>query len=237
MLVSVSNPFGDIMDHAKYRTLVYFNGSVVYTTAGKLVTSCDLDMHFAPFDSQTCYINVDSWTYPDNMVKLSNRSSTVDTSQYQPNGQGELIDTEVIVQHESFDVGTFTNLFFVFYLQRKPLFYCSVLVFPVAMLSVVRILPIILPADSSEKISLEITVILSLIVFQLVKTEKVPETSDYVRLMCRYTKHTLMAVNIHTHTHTNTQTYHITHTHTHTYTRTNKHTHKHAHTHAHAHAH
>ena len=151
-----------------------------------MVTSCDLDMHTSPFDVQRCFINMDSWTYLESMVKLTNKSRTVDISQYQPNGQWELIGTEVYVKRETFSVGSFTKIFFVFRLQRKPLFYCYVLLIPVAMLSFIMILPFMLPADSGEKISLEITVILSFTVFQLVIAEKVPETSDYIPIMCKY---------------------------------------------------
>ena len=144
-------------------------------------------MRYSPFDAQTCYINVDSWTYNDNLVKLSNMSSTVKTDQYQPNGQWKLIDTEIVVRREAFNAGSFTSVYFIFHLERKPLFYCSVLLVPIAMLSFIMILPFMLPADSGEKISLEITVILSFTVFQLVIAEKVPETSDYIPIMCKYT--------------------------------------------------
>ena len=81
---------------------------------------------------------------------------------------------ELLVQREKFAKGSFKKLYFVFNIQRKPLFFSCMLIIPVAMLSLFRFFRVILvtvllymlPADSCEKISSEITVNLSFSVLQ-----------------------------------------------------------------------
>ena len=54
------------------------------------------------------------------------------------------------------------------------------LIFPCTLISAVAILGFLLPPASGEKVNLEITVLLSLAVFQLVVLELMPPTGDTV---------------------------------------------------------
>ena len=211
---SASEAYGDILDHEKFRVMIRSNGKVTYYTAGKTETACVLDLTFYPFDVQSCYIQIDSWTYPESKVKLTNLSSEINVRFYRPNGQWELTATKVIVERDSFEM-TFAKLLFVLYLRRKPLFYGMVLVIPITILSFLMVLAFMLPAESGEKIGLEMTVILSMTVFQLLIAENVPDTSDYVPIMGKSIR---CASHTHTHTHAHTHTHTHAHTHTHTHT-------------------
>ena len=63
-------------------------------------------------------------------------------------------------------------------LERRPLFYLLNLIFPCSVISTVAILTFLLPPESGEKVSLCITVLLSLAVFLLVVSETMPPTSE-----------------------------------------------------------
>ena len=63
-------------------------------------------------------------------------------------------------------------------LKRRPLFYMLNLMFPCCLISTVAILSFLLPPESGEKVSLCITVLLSLAVFLLVVSESMPPTSE-----------------------------------------------------------
>ena len=71
-----------------------------------------------------------------------------------------------------------TSVFPVFQLERLPLFYLLNLMFPCMLISSMALLGFLLPPDSGEKVSLEITVLLSLAVFLLVVSETMPPTSE-----------------------------------------------------------
>ena len=182
MNFSASEAYGDILNHDKFRAVIRSGGEVSYYTAGKTQTACVLDLTFYPFDVQSCYIQIDSWTYPESKVKLTNLSSELNVRFYRPNGQWTIENTKVIVERESFEL-QFAKLLFIVYLRRKPLFYCMVLVIPITLLSFLVVLSFMLPAESGEKIGLEMTVILSMTVFQLLIAENVPDTSDYVPII------------------------------------------------------
>ena len=70
----------------------------------------------------------------------------------------------------------------IFYLQikfkRRPLYYIFNLILPCTFVSMVALLSFFLPPESGEKISLGITVLLSLTVFLLLVAETMPPTSD-----------------------------------------------------------
>ena len=65
-----------------------------------------------------------------------------------------------------------------FQLVRKPQFYVLSLLFPCILISSMAILGFILPPESGEKVSMEITVLLSVAVFMLMVSETMPPTSE-----------------------------------------------------------
>ena len=64
-----------------------------------------------------------------------------------------------------------------FQFKRRPLYYLFNLVIPTMFLSLVAMLTFFLPPESGEKISLGITVLLSLTVFLLLVAETMPPTN------------------------------------------------------------
>lgn len=72
----------------------------------------------------------------------------------------------------------YPDVTFYLKMKRKPLFYLMNLVFPCMLISTVACLGFILPPDSGEKVSLEITVLLSLAVFLMVVSETMPPSSE-----------------------------------------------------------
>jgi nicotinic acetylcholine receptor len=91
----------------------------------------------------------------------------------------------VYVYVEMYEGEPYTNLRFIFYLRRKPLFHITTVILPCVTLSLLALLVFILPADAGEKITLGITVLLSFSVFQLLVANTLPETSDYVPIICK----------------------------------------------------
>ena len=63
-------------------------------------------------------------------------------------------------------------------LRRKPNFYLTSLVVPSALITLLAVLGYYLPVESGEKVSLQITVMLSLAVFQLLVADKLPPSAE-----------------------------------------------------------
>lgn len=71
-------------------------------------------------------------------------------------------------------------------LRRKTLFYTVNLIIPCVGISFLSILVFYLPSDSGEKVSLSISILLSLTVFFLLLVEIIPPTSITVPLLGEY---------------------------------------------------
>ncbi|XP_071041885.1 acetylcholine receptor subunit alpha-like 1 [Parasteatoda tepidariorum] len=80
-------------------------------------------------------------------------------------------------------------------LRRKTLFYTVNLIIPCVFISFLSILVFYLPSDSGEKVSLSISIVLSLGVFFLLLSEIIPPTSLTVPLLGKYLLFTMILVS------------------------------------------
>lgn len=73
----------------------------------------------------------------------------------------------------------FPDVTFYLKIRRKPLFYILSVLFPCMLTSSVAILAFLLPPESGEKVSLNVTILLSLTVFLLMVSDQLPASSDH----------------------------------------------------------
>ena len=88
----------DLLDPSKYKVEVSSTGTVTYFVAGSTETFCQMNLRTFPFDVQTCYIKLTSWTYSSAQVNLSAYDPVIDTSVYHESGQWNLHDTLVGIE-------------------------------------------------------------------------------------------------------------------------------------------
>lgn len=81
-------------------------------------------------------------------------------------------------------------------IRRKTLFYTVNLIIPCVGISMLSVLVFYLPSDSGEKISLCISILLSLTVFFLLLVEIIPPTSLTVPLLGKYLLFTMILVTL-----------------------------------------
>lgn len=81
-------------------------------------------------------------------------------------------------------------------LRRKTLFYTVNLIIPCVAISFLSVLVFYLPSDSGEKVSLSISIMLSLGVFFLLLSEIIPPTSLTVPLLGKYLLFTMILVSL-----------------------------------------
>uniref|UniRef100_A0A4W5QD81 Si:ch73-380n15.2 n=1 Tax=Hucho hucho TaxID=62062 RepID=A0A4W5QD81_9TELE len=90
----------------------------------------------------------------------------------------------------------YPDVTFTVTMRRRTLYYGLNLLIPCVLISGLALLVFLLPADSGEKISLGITVLLSLTVFMLLVAEIMPATSDSVPLIGQYFSFAMMIVGL-----------------------------------------
>jgi len=104
--------------------------------------------------------------------------------------------------HETNDDGSeykgklLTDITFFMTLRRKTLFYTVNLIIPCVGISFLTVLVFYLPSDSGEKVTLCISILLSLTVFFLLLAEIIPPTSLAVPLLGKYLLFTMILVSL-----------------------------------------
>ncbi|XP_038570252.1 CHRNA7-FAM7A fusion protein isoform X1 [Micropterus salmoides] len=122
----------------------------------------------------------------------------VDISTYIPNGEWDLVGVPAKRNELYYDCckEPYPDVTFTVTMRRRTLYYGLNLLIPCVLISGLALLVFLLPADSGEKISLGITVLLSLTVFMLLVAEIMPATSDSVPLIAQYFASTMMIVGL-----------------------------------------
>lgn len=125
----------------------------------------------------------------------------LDLSDYYPSVEWDILDIPS-KRHTLFymsccpDMGHFVDITYYITVRRKPLFYTVNLIFPCVGISFLTILVFYLPSDSGEKITLCISILVSLTVFFLLLTEIIPATSIVLPLIGKYLLFTMIMVSL-----------------------------------------
>ncbi|XP_077375101.1 neuronal acetylcholine receptor subunit alpha-7-like isoform X2 [Festucalex cinctus] len=178
------------------RVVVGSSGTCLHLPLAILKSTCSIDLRWFPFDSQKCDLKFGSWTYSGWSLDLE--KSEAELSEYIPNGEwdlGEVTASKHSVTYqccpEPYVAVTYTIM-----LRRRSLFYMVNLIIPCILISILALLVFLLPPDSGEKISLGVTVMLSLIVLMLLSAQMIPPTSDSVPLIVQYFVITMAIVTL-----------------------------------------
>ncbi|KAM6950845.1 neuronal acetylcholine receptor subunit alpha-7a [Lycodopsis pacificus] len=176
--------------------LVNSSGSCSYIPPGIFKSTCKIDVRWFPFDVQRCELKFGSWTYGGWSLDL--KMLEADITGYTANGEWDLIEVVGRRNENSYECceEPYPDITFTLVMRRRTLFYGLNLLIPCVLISTLALLVFLLPADSGEKISLGITVLLSLTVFMLLVAEIMPATSDSVPLIAQYFATTMVIVGL-----------------------------------------
>ncbi|TKS83434.1 Neuronal acetylcholine receptor subunit alpha-9 [Collichthys lucidus] len=163
------------------------DGQVMWDQPAITKSSCSVDVAFFPFDMQQCYLTFGSWTHNGNQMDLINALDSADLTDFVHNVEWEVLGMpakkNVILYGCCSD--PYPDITFTLKLKRHASFYIFNLLIPCMMISFLAPLGFYLPADSGEKVSLGVTVLLALTVFQLLVAESMPP-SESVPLIGKY---------------------------------------------------
>ncbi|XP_050519639.1 neuronal acetylcholine receptor subunit alpha-7 isoform X2 [Diabrotica virgifera virgifera] len=169
--------------------VVKHNGSCLYVPPGIFKSTCKIDITWFPFDDQHCDMKFGSWTYDGNQLDLVlNSVDGGDLSDFITNGEWYLIGMpgkkNTIVYQCCPE--PYVDVTFTIQIRRRTLYYFFNLIVPCVLISSMALLGFTLPPDSGEKLTLGVTILLSLTVFLNLVAEKIPTTSDAVPLIGTY---------------------------------------------------
>ncbi|XP_069078457.1 neuronal acetylcholine receptor subunit alpha-7 isoform X1 [Pleurodeles waltl] len=176
--------------------LVNSSGNCEYLPPGIFKSTCYIDVRWFPFDIQKCKMKFGSWTYDGWSLDLKMQEAI--TSSYTSNGEWDLVGVTGKRSENFYECckEPYLDVTFTVIMRRRTLYYGLNLLIPCVLISALALLVFLLPADSGEKISLGITVLLSLTVFMLLVAEIMPATSDSVPLIAQYFASTMIIVGL-----------------------------------------
>lgn len=189
------------------KATVLHTGLIIWEPPAIYKSACIMDVEFFPFDEQKCAMKFGSWTYDGFEVDLvhvcaSDQDSTeiilngMDFSEFYPNVEWDILSVTAQKNIKMYIccIEPYPDLTFNITMRRKTLFHTVNLILPCIAISFLTVLVFYLPSDSEEKITLCISVLLSLTVFFLLLTEIIPPTSIVIPLIGKYLLFTMVLV-------------------------------------------
>ncbi|XP_050433293.1 acetylcholine receptor subunit alpha-like [Adelges cooleyi] len=202
-IVLYNNADGNFEVTLATKAILHYTGRVEWKPPAIYKSSCEIDVEFFPFDEQTCVLKFGSWTYDGFQVDLrhvdeDNKSRVVDVgvdlSEFYASVEWDILEVPAIRNEKYYTCceEPYLDITFNITMRRKTLFYTVNLIIPCMGISFLTILVFYLPSDSNEKVSLSISILLSLTVFFLLLAEIIPPTSLVVPLLGKFVLFTMI---------------------------------------------
>ena len=183
---SADDSFQDFMNTY---AIVSSSGLVLWMFPAVVKTYCTLDVQHFPFDDQKCSIVFISWTFHGFKVNVTYNVSEPQAIYYTPKNQEWYVDMVTVERHQKVYAccpEPYPDVTFTIHMTRRSLFYIINLIFPCLLIYAVSFLGFFLPVESGEKVNLEITILLALVVFLLIVGETLPPTPDAIPALGRF---------------------------------------------------
>ncbi|KAL1117528.1 hypothetical protein AAG570_003844, partial [Ranatra chinensis] len=206
-IVLYNNADGNYEVTIMTKAILHHTGKVVWKPPAIYKSFCEIDVEYFPFDEQTCFMKFGSWTYDGYLVDLRHMSQTpdsdtievgIDLQDYYLSVEWDIMKVPAVRNEKFYSCceEPYPDIIFNITLRRKTLFYTVNLIIPCVGLSFLSVLVFYLPSDSGEKVSLCISILLSLTVFFLLLAEIIPPTSLTVPLLGKYLLFTMVLVTL-----------------------------------------
>ncbi|XP_071320224.1 neuronal acetylcholine receptor subunit alpha-2-like isoform X2 [Trachinotus anak] len=197
-IVLYNNADGEFAVTHMTKAHLFYTGRVRWVPPAIYKSSCSIDVTFFPFDQQSCKMKFGSWTYDQAKIDLEPFENTVDLKDYWESGEWAIVNAVGTYNTKKYDCchEIYPDITYYFVIRRLPLFYTINLIIPCLLISCLTVLVFYLPSDCGEKITLCISVLLSLTVFLLLITEIIPSTSLVIPLIGEYLLFTMIFVTL-----------------------------------------
>ncbi|OQV25616.1 Acetylcholine receptor subunit beta-like 2 [Hypsibius exemplaris] len=172
---------------------------------------CLILVEYFPYDQQTCKLKFGTWSYDADQINLiplhgyDGNDSTIihngiDLSDFYTSIEWDVMSVSAKRSETVYPccVEKYIDITYTFSIRRKTMYFTVNLIIPCVAISFLTVLVFYLPSDSGEKITLSISVLMSLTVFFLLLAENVPPTSLAVPLIGKYLVFTMVLVTLST---------------------------------------
>jgi hypothetical protein len=187
-IVAINGP-GKPADAVKYRypVLVICTGDIRWLYQDKLFSFCQIDVRNFPFDRQYCSILFQSTIFDSSQLQLRSLYKFVRLYNF--------INTEWTITHATIEeidlynpyhARNFSTIKINIELKRLSRFYIIKIIIPYSIISSLALFSFCLPIDSGEKVTLTVSVFLSLTIYLQLISEYVPKTERGICTLTLY---------------------------------------------------
>jgi hypothetical protein len=142
-------------------------------------TICKVRSTYFPFDQQHCTIIIRSGAHDSQSIKFIQRRPIQGHSFIR--GEWELVHsyTEITDERVSdFGQVDYSLVRFTLILKRNHLYYLIKIILPFTLVSFVTLFTFLLPPQTGEKLTLNVTILLSLVIYLQLLSEYIPKSDD-----------------------------------------------------------
>lgn len=138
----------------------------MWTPPVHLKSSCYIDLHYYPFDVQSCVLRLGAWTKSGiNLQLKTNRNQTIhhnrwflkdgiDLSAFRSNTEYDILGTpaQLVRKKSNHNSKAYEEIVFNIRLSRRPLYFVVHLILPCTIINALSIFVFYLPSASKEKV-------------------------------------------------------------------------------------
>lgn len=182
----------------EYRAHVSNDGAVQYNFPTVLNSVCRVTVTYFPFDTQKCELKFGSWSHPQTDIDFFPKAATGrngNLSKYIPNNEWIVNKMPAIRSVEGYPEN-FTDVNYIIIMTRRSDFFVMTMMFPCILVSAIAAIGFLLPSESGEKVSLEVTVLLSQAVFLLVISDFLPPSAENFPILGTYFAVSMLLVSM-----------------------------------------
>ncbi|XP_072014246.1 neuronal acetylcholine receptor subunit alpha-10-like [Amphiura filiformis] len=160
---------------------LYPDGTVIWYVPAIYTSTCIVRVRWFPFDVQVCEMIFGSWGYNGFEIDLYQETSLdASTMRYLANGVWDMVAVRAkrLVVTYLCCPEPYPEIHYLLVFKRHAAFYIFYMVLPCLFLSILSLLVFYLPPDCGEKLTLSITNLLALVVFQQIIAENMPPSAE-----------------------------------------------------------
>ncbi|KAK9530156.1 hypothetical protein VZT92_011678 [Zoarces viviparus] len=170
---------------------VSYDGMVTSEEQLKVVSTCEMDVHKFPFDTQSCTISIGSAIYCFEEIRLlpssnSSRATKFSRDMIKTQGEWEFLHLNVTPYNFTLENRVWETLAYNFTMKRRPLLHVTNFMLPILFFLILDLASFFIADHRGEKLGFKVTVLLAISVLLLILNDILPSMSNRTPLIATY---------------------------------------------------
>ncbi|XP_026171906.1 5-hydroxytryptamine receptor 3A-like [Mastacembelus armatus] len=180
-------------DNSPQNPYIYmsYDGKIFSEAVINVVSTCKMDVHKFPFDTQQCSISIGSAVHCVNEIRLFPSSNSSRATQFsrevmKTQGEWEFLQLSVASSNFTFSNRQWDVLIYTFTMKRRPLLHVINFLLPILFFLSLDLASFFISDHRGEKLGFKVTVLLAISVLLLILNEILPSMSNKTPLIATY---------------------------------------------------